>query len=280
MAIKASDLIAKFQQALDEKWGYIYGESGEIWTEQKQSRATRQQTIEYGRKWIGKRVACCSGLFSWAFRQLGGYMYHGSNTMYKSYCTKKGKLSAGAGLKPGTAVFTGTETEHGHVGLYIGGGDVIEAAGTQQGVIKSKLSNKKWTYWGELKGVDYGETEAATPASPPLTAPTLRKGDKGEAVAALQKKLIGLGYDLGKWGADGDFGAATEKAVKAFQKASGLVDDGIVGEKTRKALEAKTEAKKTYSVTVRGLTEEEAGKVMDVLRAEGRIVTMMQEGVT
>lgn len=280
MAIKASDLIAKFQQALDEKWGYIYGESGEIWTEQKQSRATRQQTIEYGRKWIGKRVADCSGLFSWAFRQLGGYMYHGSNTMYKSYCTKKGKLSAGAGLKPGTAVFTGTETEHGHVGLYIGGGDVIEAAGTQQGVIKSKLSNKKWTYWGELKGVDCGETEAATPASPPLTAPTLRKGDKGEAVAALQKKLIGLGYDLGKWGVDGDFGAATEKAVKAFQKASGLVDDGIVGEKTRKALEAKTEAKKTYSVTVRGLTEEEAGKVMDVLRAEGRIVTMMQEGVT
>lgn len=280
MAIKASDLIAKFQQALDEKWGYIYGESGEIWTEQKQSRATRQQTIEYGRKWIGKRVADCSGLFSWAFRQLGGYMYHGSNTMYKSYCTKKGKLSAGAGLKPGTAVFTGTETEHGHVGLYIGGGDVIEAAGTQQGVIKSKLSNKKWTYWGELKGADCGETEAATPASPSLTTPTLRKGDKGEAVAALQKKLIGLGYDLGKWGADGDFGAATEKAVKAFQKASGLVDDGIVGEKTRKALEAKTEAKKTYSVTVRGLTEEEAGKVMDVLRAEGRIVTMMQEGVT
>lgn len=280
MAIKASDLIAKFQQALDEKWGYIYGESGEIWTEQKQNRATRQQTIEYGRKWIGKRVADCSGLFSWAFRQLGGYMYHGSNTMYKSYCTKKGKLSAGAGLKPGTAVFTGTETEHGHVGLYIGGGDVIEAAGTQQGVIKSKLSNKKWTYWGELKGVDYGETEAATPASPPLTAPTLRKGDKGEAVAALQKKLIGLGYDLGRWGADGDFGAATERAVKAFQKASGLTDDGIVGEKTRKALEAKTEAKKTYSVTVRGLTEEEAGKVMDVLRAEGRIVTMMQEGVT
>jgi len=280
MAIKASDLITKFQQALDEKWGYIYGESGEIWTEQKQSKATRQQTIEYGRQWIGKRVADCSGLFSWAFRQLGGYMYHGSNKMYKSYCTKKGKLSGGAGLKPGTAVFTGTETEHGHVGLYIGGGDVIEAAGTQQGVIKSKLSNKKWTYWGELKGVDYGKTEAATPASPSLTAPTLRKGDKGEAVAALQKKLIGLGYDLGKWGADGDFGAATEKAVKAFQKASGLAADGIVGEKTRKALEAKTGAKKTYSVTVRGLTEEEAGKVMDVLRAEGRIVTMMQEGVT
>jgi hypothetical protein len=31
---------------------------------------------------------------------------------------------------------------------------VIEAKGTQSGVIISNVTEKKWTYWGELKGVD------------------------------------------------------------------------------------------------------------------------------
>ena len=35
--IKASELIAKFKQALSEKWGYIWGTSGEKWTEAKQA---------------------------------------------------------------------------------------------------------------------------------------------------------------------------------------------------------------------------------------------------
>ena len=36
---------------------------------------------------------------------------------------------------------------------------MIEAAGTQQGVIKSKVANSKWTYWGELKAVDYAKED-------------------------------------------------------------------------------------------------------------------------
>lgn len=164
MAINPADLIAKFQYAIDNKWGYIWGTAGVIWTEEKQKAATREQTIQYGRQWIGHYVADCSGLFTWAFKQLGGYMYHGSNTMYKSYCTSKGQLKSGKRtdgeeLKPGTAVFTGTENDHGHVGLYIGGGIVIEAKGTKAGVIKSSVTLAKWTYWGELKGVDYNGYE-------------------------------------------------------------------------------------------------------------------------
>jgi len=41
----------------------------------------------YGDKWIGRYVTDCSGLFYWAFKELGGYMYHGSNTMWDKYCT-------------------------------------------------------------------------------------------------------------------------------------------------------------------------------------------------
>ena len=158
--IRAADLIAKFQYALDNKWGYIWGKWGQIWTERDQANASREMTVKYGSKWIGHTVADCSGLFRWAYSQMGETISHGSNLIYSGHCRAKGKLSGGRRtdgqeLLPGTAVFTGADGDHGHIGLYIGGGEVIEAAGTQQGVIKSKVTASKWTYWGELKAVDY-----------------------------------------------------------------------------------------------------------------------------
>lgn len=64
----------------------------------------------------------------------------------------------------------------------------------------------------------------------------LKKGAKGDQVKAMQLLLMGYGYKMqnnGKtYGADGSFGAATENAVKAFQKAEGLSDDGSCGPKT------------------------------------------------
>ena len=44
--------------------------------------------------------------------------------------------------------------------------------------------------------------------------------------------LMGWGYSVGRWGADGDFGADTEAAVRRFQGWSGLEADGICGPKT------------------------------------------------
>ena len=190
--IYAVDLIAKFQYAYDNKWGYIYGAWHETWTQAKQNSlvnsfvsrygtnwksnpSAKEQDkyygAVYGAKWIGHIVTDCSGLFYWAFKELGGYMYHGSNTMYNKYCTSKGKLNKkgrtdGQELKPGTAVFTGNESNHGHVGLYIGNDKVIEASGTQAGVIITTISGGKWTYWGELKGVTYaakGKEESKVP---------------------------------------------------------------------------------------------------------------------
>lgn len=88
-------------------------------------------------------------------------MYHGSNTMWSKYTTNKGKLVKGARedgepLKPGTAVFKVKGTDYYHVGLFIGGKTVIEARGTQSGVVSSDIST--WHTWGELVGVDYGAT--------------------------------------------------------------------------------------------------------------------------
>lgn len=63
----------------------------------------------------------------------------------------------------------------------------------------------------------------------PESHPVLRRGDSGEDVEALQTGLRNAGYNIK---VDGDFGPATERVVRAFQKANGLVVDGIAGEKT------------------------------------------------
>lgn len=66
----------------------------------------------------------------------------------------------------------------------------------------------------------------------------LRNGMDGADVKELQSLLIQLDYDLGKWGADGDFGDATEIAVRALQQRMKISADGIVGPATIKALDA------------------------------------------
>ena len=250
--ISSEALIELFEQALNDDWGYIWGTAGVLWTEAKQEAlnkttdSDRANSRKYGAQWIDHYVADCSGIFTWAFKRLGGYMYHGSDTMYRKYTTANGTLNGGnrtdgQELKPGTAVFVWKEAKkkYTHVGLYVGNGTVIEAIGAQQGVIASKVSNKKWTNWGELTGVDYsGATPEPTPT--PTTKPTLRRGSKGSYVTLAQTKLIQLGYNLPKYGADGSFGSETESAVKTFQKDHGLTPDGVIGQKTWEALESGT----------------------------------------
>ena len=269
--IQAADLIAKFRQALSEKWGYIWGTAGERWTALKQSELEKTTDSDralgraYGKKWIGKKVADCSGLFSWSFRQLGGTMYHGSNTMYLKWCADKGTLSKGKRtdgklLRLGTAVFTWNGRTYSHVGLYVGDDTVIEAQGTRAGVTTSKVTATKWTHWGELSGVDYASALPGT-WEPSLAVPALRRGSKGDDVREIQTYLDRLGYSLGPCGIDGDFGKATEAAVKEFQKDHRLQADGIAGPETRSSLTAAAStlapkpatSLRTWSVTIHGL---------------------------
>lgn len=196
--IKTADLIAKFQYALNNNWGYILNTWHTKWTRALQDKKVSYMNSKYGsnwknsasaknddsytaalygEKWIGQWVTDCSGLFYWSFKELGGYMYHGSNTMWSKYCVSQGKLSNGKRtdgktLKPGTAVFVlkGTSNRS-HVGLYIGNDTVIEASGTKVGVITTKITNTKWCEWGELKGVDYGSGGSSTPVEPTPTTP-------------------------------------------------------------------------------------------------------------
>ena len=62
---------------------------------------------------------------------------------------------------------------------------------------------------------------------------TLRHGDRSQAVLILQKNLVKHGAKLTP---DGDYGDATETAVRAYQLKVGLVADGVAGTKTQASL--------------------------------------------
>lgn len=65
----------------------------------------------------------------------------------------------------------------------------------------------------------------------------LRLGDVGDEVLKMQKLLLNRGYDLGEYGADGDFGQATYEALKQFQSYHNLEVDGEYGPASRAILE-------------------------------------------
>ena len=77
-------------------------------------------------------------------------------------------------------------------------------------------------------------------AAPEPAAQGLSRGDHGSAVTAMQQLL--LKWDAGclpKWGADGDFGSETERAVKDFQAChEQLTVTGVYDEATRELLTA------------------------------------------
>ena len=169
--VSAADFVEKCYIPLNEGWGYIWGQWGAVWTEAKQKAATREMTVKYGSKWIGKMVTDCSGLIKWALYQLGESITHHARYQYTDYCHRKGKLinclrEDGSAILPGTAVFLQGKEEHiHHVGVYVGDNVCIEAKGTIYGVVTSELSH--WDHWGELIMVDYsGQDTPVTPDKP------------------------------------------------------------------------------------------------------------------
>ncbi len=108
---------------------------------------------------------------------------------------------------------------------------VVEARGVMHGVVRTKLSQRNWNCWGWMtEKFDYSLAETDVPGE--YRARNLYRGLTGEDVKELQLDLIALNYSCGKWGADGEFGKATQSALEAFQKENGLVVDGIAGPAT------------------------------------------------
>lgn len=140
-----------------------------------------------------------------------------------------------------------------HVGVYTARGQgAAHSSASRGGVYESKFAGKTirnggWNRVGLCKHLDYavtGQKAEETDVPSANVCPTcgqeiamvytrlLKRGVKGDDVAAVQQKLMDLGYDLGGYGADGDYGVYTFSAVRQFQKTKCLDADGIVGPET------------------------------------------------
>lgn len=170
----AFDIARNAQDILSQKWGYIYGTAGEMWTATRQQEITRTRkddpdyanSITYGSQWIGHMVADCSGLVCYILRKHGIRLPHGSNSMWGEM-REKGKI---AGEPPvGALVFKlRNGSDYYHVGIFVGDGAVVEAQGAKSGVVKSKL--KSWTHYGLVRGVEYKMPEPIKPGAAVVTA--------------------------------------------------------------------------------------------------------------
>lgn len=74
----------------------------------------------------------------------------------------------------------------------------------------------------------------AVPAPSTILTATMEFGDTGSQVTALQERLAELKYYVGT--IDGDFGSATDWAVRYFQRRNNLTVDGVVGSGSRAVL--------------------------------------------
>ena len=133
--------------------------------------------------------------------------------------------------------------------------------------------DKKSFWYGQKEAprTTFGGGSSVTPTPAPQSD-LLRFGSEGDDVKELQENLIKLGYDLGKSGADGDFGTKTLVAVKDFQEKHNLTVDGIVGSATKKAIkEAINKMSENAIIVPEEELEIEAG--MEVMLTNNAIFT-------
>lgn len=215
----------------------------------------------------GVRTRCydCRGFTDWVLAQYGFDLYGdtvGAQWNHKANWLIKGEIGRDP-IPQNVLVNIFIKTASGtwsHTGFYYNGQTCECSVNVQH---FNPMKKNRWTHWAIAACFKSGWTmPVKEPAKeePVATVKTLKKGSKGEAVKKLQQMLLDRGYQLPRYGADGDYGNETVAAVKAFQKDNGLKVDGIAGPDTQKALESGQgqQKVKTYRVTVRGLTETQA----------------------
>ena len=168
-------LVQFAHKALNEKWFYVYGTYGQTITQSILDTVFGRWTIytpEYRQRTIngrpdvpgtavGNRGADCSGLIK-------AYLWWANDNSNPQYSRNEDKSADGffnsASVKgymetmpdtPGILVHF-----RGHIGIYIGNGDVIESKGASWGVVKTKLSEGAWRNWSKCPFIDYVEEQS------------------------------------------------------------------------------------------------------------------------
>lgn len=161
------DLAEWAKQAKKSGWGYVYGTYGEVLDENLLASKISQYPNEVGKdeefirkNWLGRRTSDSIGLiksYGWYNKksqsiEIGANSMPDidANTMYEN-AAEKGTIDTIPEI-PGLAVWY-----EGHIGIYIGGGQVIHAANTTAGVIQTPIGNSGWTHWLKVPYITYIE---------------------------------------------------------------------------------------------------------------------------
>lgn len=115
----------------------------------------------------GASCADCAGLIKGAaWTELGAHAARyksggcpdlGADGLYR-WCIRKGMLSGGMGALPETPGLL--LHKPGHVGVYIGGDEAVDARSFAAGVVKGPVSAAGWTDWARLPFVDYAAADS------------------------------------------------------------------------------------------------------------------------
>lgn len=159
------DLVKWAIHAQKSGWGYVYGTYGGILNPKLLEYKEKQYPDEVDsyaeficQNYIGKRTADCVGLikgYSWydvSTEKINigsnGMPDIGANAMYEN-ATEKGTIDTIPEI-PGLAVW-----HEGHIGVYIGNGEVIHAANTNVGVVRTPIGQSGWTHWLKIPYIQY-----------------------------------------------------------------------------------------------------------------------------
>lgn len=232
---------------------YVWGAQGqrggqitEDWIRKMETSATNaNRAISLWKKNKGKYdpnmigAFDCSGLIGACLNTNGNAGFDDTADGYRNRCVS---IDKGA-LQAGDLVFEYSNGKSGHVGVYIGGGKVIEARGRDYGVVETDLNARNWKKYGRPDFMYTDGNATAAPSEPTYTKKSftldhvVKKGSREAVVGSIQNNLKAIGYDIGAAGPNGDgidnnFGTKTDAAVRDVQKNGGVTVDGQVGKNT------------------------------------------------
>lgn len=161
----AADLVTYVTNAWTSGWGYVWGTYGQVLTPELLQYKLTQYPDGVGKyaafiraNWLGRHTADCVGLikgYGWLSTDTMTIDYGthgmpdiGANEMFYN-ATRRGGIETMPDT-PGLAVW-----KAGHIGVYIGNGEVVEAMGTKYGVVKTQLEGRGWTHWLEIPYINY-----------------------------------------------------------------------------------------------------------------------------
>lgn len=236
---------------------YVYGTKGEKLTSSILNSLAKSYPSMYtsdykskAKKFIGKNCTDCSGLISWYTGKLLS-----SSGLYAS-AKERHPISEIKSAPIGAILW-----RSGHVGVYIGKGECVEAKGILYGTLVSKINTCRFTHYLIMDYISYSDNDIVNYkpdnnnwirklqceinrsnrninlvedgiVGPKTLAacPTLKRGSTGKIVNIVQTKLKEKGYY--KFNPTSKFGKGTELAVKRYQRENSILDDGIIGKNT------------------------------------------------